>query len=126
MKQPLFGMEFFIFGQTKKPQAEIIHKIHFMGGKLAKNVHRELTAVISNANEVDEPGEMIQEAITRRIQVIGDEFLDDVMNDDPIKLIVKNDLSKRGHDVRFFLIICLTFLLVIPLLKNNYQNKRFF
>ena len=101
-KQPLFNMEFFIVGATKLPRQDIERKIHAMGGKMATRIHADLAAVISNA-EVVETGEgTIREAFIHRIQVVSDAFLDEVLDNDPIKVIDRNNLSKYGKNVRSF------------------------
>ena len=100
-KQPLFGMDFCIVGETNMPREDIENKIEAMGGKITTKVHAELAAVISNAEEMKNFSEMIKEAFMHRIQVVPDSFLNDVMNNDPIEVIVKNDLSEWGKDVSF-------------------------
>lgn len=113
-KQPLFDMEFYLFGETRMPREEVEYKIRAMGGKIASKVHTHLAAVISNAKEVKEHNEVIKEAFMHRIQVIPDDFLDEVMDNDPVLLIVKKDLSNWGKDVcslsSFFLVLFLNFL----------------
>ncbi|XP_055303260.1 poly [ADP-ribose] polymerase-like [Sitodiplosis mosellana] len=97
-KQPLFNMEFFIVGATKLPRKDIEHKIQAMGGKMASRIHGYLAAVISNAEEVQIGEGMIREAFIQRIQVISDDFLNEVMDHDPIEVIARSDLSKWGKD----------------------------
>lgn len=99
-------MEFFIVGATKQPQQEIERKIQAMGGKMATRIHANLTAVISNAEVVAIGEGIIREAFINRIQVISDDFLNEVMDNDPIAVIVRNDLSKYGRDVRSFFYFC--------------------
>lgn len=101
-KQPLFNMEFFIVGATKLPRQEIERKVRAMGGKMATRIHSNLTAVISNA-EVVETGEgIIREAFIHRIQVIPDDFLNEVLDNDPIKVINRKNLIKYGKNVCSF------------------------
>lgn len=103
-------MEFLIVGETKKPLEHIVHKIRLMGGTIAQNMHSSLAAVISTSEQVDEAKGDIKEAFFRRIQVIPEEFLDEVIDYyDPIALIVKNDLSAWGKDVSFVLKFSLRF-----------------
>lgn len=92
-------MEFIIVGSTKMPRADVKNKIEQLGGKIASRVHTHLAAVISNAEEVRDCTGMIKDAFMHRIQVIPDDFLDDVMENDPIEVIVKKDLSRWGKDV---------------------------
>lgn len=99
-EQPLFDMEFVIIGETRMAREDIEYKIREMGGKIVSTVHENLTAVISNASEVNGCTEMIKKAFMHRIQVISDDFLDEVMDNDPIELIARKDLSEWGKDVR--------------------------
>lgn len=99
IKQPLFDMDFYFIGETKQPKNEIIKKIRLMGGKIATRIHNGLTAVISNVDKVKEVESDMKDALLHTIQVVPEEFLDEVMDNDPIELIVKKDLSGRGGDV---------------------------
>lgn len=98
-KQPLSYMEFFIIGETNYPRNVIENKIRAMGGVLASKIHPHLLAVISNADVVNGRGEVITDVFERRIQVISDELLDRFLENDPIDLIAKSDLSSFGIDV---------------------------
>ncbi|XP_031628741.1 poly [ADP-ribose] polymerase-like [Contarinia nasturtii] len=97
-KQPLFNMEFFIVGDTKYPRNVIEHKIRAMGGRLVSEMHSRLAAVFSNEDVVNKGGEDIMRVFILRIQVISDELLDSFLENDPIELIAKSDLSKWGKD----------------------------
>ncbi|XP_031638809.1 poly [ADP-ribose] polymerase 1-like [Contarinia nasturtii] len=96
--QPLCNMEFFIVGDTKQPRNVIEHKIRMMGGRLASEIHSRLAAVISNADVVNKGGEDIHPAFLHRIQIISDELVGSFLENDPIELIIGNDLSKFGKD----------------------------
>ncbi|XP_055300545.1 poly [ADP-ribose] polymerase-like isoform X2 [Sitodiplosis mosellana] len=91
-------MEFFIVGATKLPRKDIEHKIQAMGGKMTSTIHGYLAAVISNAEEVQVGEGMIREAFIQRIQVISDDFLNEVMDHHPIEVIARSNLSKWGKD----------------------------
>lgn len=103
-KQPLFDMEICIIGEIKLPKKDIEKKIKAMGGKIASQIHDGLAAVISTAKDVNRAyDDDLREAFMRGIQVVPEEFLEDViMCDDPIQLIVRMDMSNRGKDVSFF------------------------
>ncbi|XP_031632849.1 poly [ADP-ribose] polymerase-like [Contarinia nasturtii] len=98
-KQPLFNLEFVIIGDTKYPRNVIENKIRAMGGKVTSGpIHSRIAAVISNADAVNKGDKEVNNACIYSIQVISDELLDQVMDNDPIDLIVKNDLSKWGRN----------------------------
>lgn len=104
MKQPLFDMEMCIIGETKTPKKDIEKKIKAMGGKIVSQIHDGLAAVISTAKDVNRAyDDDIRDAFMRGIQVVPEEILDEVIVcDDPIQLIIAQDMSKRGKDVSFF------------------------
>lgn len=93
-------MTFFIYGETKIPRKDIEYKIQAMGGKMASRIHSSLVAVISNENEVKNKSILMQNVFVERVQVIPDDFLDEVMENDPIKVIVTKNLSKWAKNVR--------------------------
>lgn len=98
-KQPLFGMEFFIIGENKKPQIDIANQIQVLGGKIASRIHSRIAAIISNVNEVEKVGGPMTNAQLHGIQVVPEEFLDEVPNGDPCELIAEKNISKWGRDV---------------------------
>lgn len=101
-KQPLFNMEFFIIGATNMPRNEIEYKIKAMGGQMASRIHSYLTAVISNAEEVENSTGLMRDTFIHRVQVVPDSFLDEVMDNDPIEVIVQRNLNKKwSKHVRF-------------------------
>lgn len=69
--QPLLGLEFFIFGDTSIPRADLEHRVRAMGGKIASKIHKNLVAIISKSDEADVYTES-EEAFSYRIQVIPD------------------------------------------------------
>lgn len=95
-------MEFMFIGETKRPKNDLEELIRKMGGKIATKIHKGLAAVISNKQEVNRTGSSTREAALHRIQVIPEEFIDEVMDNDPIEVIKKNDLTKWGADVSAF------------------------
>lgn len=110
VKQPLFGMEFVIVGETLKSKDEIQNKIKQMGGKLIEAVHANVAAIISNANEVTKMEQAMRDAKSNGIHVVPETFIDDVKNIDPLELMVMCDLSDWGRDVCTFCIFW-TFLI---------------
>lgn len=99
VKQPLFDMEFFILGETIKSQEDIEQKIQKMGGKLAKTIHENLAAVISNADEIKQMGTVMDVVKKYGIHVVPEEFIEEVKDNDPVALITMMDLSNWGMDV---------------------------
>lgn len=100
-KQPFFGMEVVIIGQTKQPRRHVENKIRALGGTIAATVQANTLVVISNIQEVWRANREMERAFTHRIQVITDEVLDEVIGDDPISVIVQNDISGYGRHVSF-------------------------
>lgn len=110
-KQPLFGIEFMIVGASEKLHDEIKNKILKMGGKVVAKIHTRLAAVISDEYTVNVGNPMIKEAHIHRIQVIPYDFLNEIMEADPVEVIVKRDLSKWGKGVRvYFLLVVFCWL----------------
>lgn len=95
-------MEFVIIGSLQKSRKEIERTIKKLGGKLVDRVHYKLTAVISNAKEVQKMENQMQEAKAYEIQVVSVEFLTEVArNIDPILYILSKSLCDWGGDVCF-------------------------
>lgn len=98
--QPLFGLEFIIFGETSIPRTDVEHKIRVMGGKISSKIHKNLAAIISKSEEAKVYKEL-QEAFSYQIRVIPDNFLYKSNNIESLK----KDLSKWGLLVSFYLSI---------------------
>lgn len=92
-------MEFLIIGETKQLKNDIEHKIRLMGGKVVKIMHKDIAAVISNAAELQRIEGDIKSAAQLGIHVVSEEFLDDVIDNDPTKVIEENELSNWGRNV---------------------------
>lgn len=98
-KQPLFGMEFVIIGETEKPKSEIEDKIRKMSGKIVPVAYRGVAAVISSRREMNNPGEDMRDILMTRIQVVPDDCIDEVIDNDPIEVFTKRNMNIRGVDV---------------------------
>lgn len=93
-------MEFVIFGETKNSHIDIKNKILEMGGKIGANVQCSTAAIITNDNfDPKSLEQQIEEARKHQIHLISEEYLDEVMDNDPIKLIVEKSLCTWGKDV---------------------------
>lgn len=110
VKQPLFGMEFMIVGETTKSKGEIEQKIKQMGGKLVEKIHENVAAIISNPEEVTKMGAIMEVAKTHGIHVVPETFIDDIKNIDPFELMTMCDLSNWGQDVSILVALQYTFL----------------
>lgn len=105
MKQPLFGMELMIVGETSTPKDELEHKIKQMGGKVVETIHENVTAIISNAEEVTKMGPTMEMAKTHGIHVVPDTFIANIKNADLFELLAKHDLSGWGQNVCILLLM---------------------
>lgn len=74
-----------------------------MGGRIVPKIYSKLAAVIARADfDSNTQASEIREAFMHRIQVIPEEFLDEVIDNDAIELIVKKSLCSWGRDVRLY------------------------
>lgn len=97
-------MEFLIVGVTESSQNEITNKIRKLGGKIVTKINSHLAAVVSNVDTVNNCRGVIKDAFMHRIQVIPDDFINEVIETDPIEVIAKKDLSGWGKDVRLLIL----------------------
>lgn len=98
-KQPLSNMEFVIIGETERPKSDIEDKIRKMGGKVVSNVHKGTAAVISTRREVNKAGRDMRDVLLTRVQVITEDFIDEVLNNDPMEVFTRKNMNNRGKDV---------------------------
>lgn len=111
-------MEFAIVGNLQKSRKEIERTIKRLGGKLVDRVNYKLTAVISNAKEVQKMESQMQEAKAYEIQVVSEDFLIEVTrNIDPILYILSKSLCDWGGDV------CFQFCINERRKKNHFHLK---
>lgn len=93
-------MEFVIIGHTERTKDDIKKLIQRMGGKLGTKIHEKVAAIISTEDEVKRLGSRMREAKDFGIQVIPEDFLDDVKNGGAISYISSKSLCDWGTDVR--------------------------
>lgn len=94
-------MEFVIVGKTEQSKDDIKKVIQRMGGKLGTKLHENVAAIISTEDEVKRMGSKMREAKNFGIQVIPEDFLEDVKkNGGAISYITSKSLCDWGTDVR--------------------------
>lgn len=119
-KPPLSDMEFVVIGEPSKSIKEIRNLIENMGGTLGTKVHEKLAAVISNQDEVKqaesnhvEVTKSKLEMLTAKyhgIQVVTEDFLDNVKNGGALSYISTKSICEWGTDVNTDNYICLVIL----------------
>lgn len=93
-------MEFVIVGKTERSKDDIKKLVQRMGGKLGTKIHEKVTAIISTEDEVKRMSSRMREAKDFGIQVIPEDFLDDVKSGGAISYITSKSLCDWGTDVR--------------------------
>lgn len=93
-------MDFVIIGKTVKSKDDIKKIIQKMGGKLGTKIHEKLAAIISTEDEVKRMGSRMNEAKDFGIQIVPEDFLDDVKNGGAISFITSKSICDWGTDVR--------------------------
>lgn len=92
-------MEFYLIGEMQISNDEIRQTIQLMGGTVAKALHENLTAIISNEYEVHNMNDDMAQAKRMRIHVVSIEFLEQALKGNPISFIVNNTICDWGYDV---------------------------
>lgn len=98
-RPPLYNMEFVIIGDTDKSKDKIKKIIQKMGGKLGTKIHEKVAAIISSEDEVKRLGRRMQQAKEFGIQVVPEDFFDDVKSGGAISFITSKSLCDWGTDV---------------------------
>lgn len=76
---------------------KILRTVLKLGGKITDKIHRQLAAVISTKEEVQNMGEQIKEAKKFKIQVLSDNFLMEVLQGaDPFIYIMEKSICEWG------------------------------
>ncbi|KAK7863506.1 hypothetical protein R5R35_009060 [Gryllus longicercus] len=98
---PLQGMEFVIGSGIKKDERKKIkERVTKLGGKIVSKVHATLAAVIAPKGDVEKMGSIISEAEQFDIQVVPEDFLDEVEKTPAVDVIAKKNLADWGSDVK--------------------------
>lgn len=87
-------MEFVLVGNFAKPNIDIERMIKKYGGKIVTEVHNRVAAIISNANEVQKMGDQMVKARQHSIQVVSEDFLNEIQKPDadPMLYIISKSL----------------------------------
>lgn len=75
-----------------------------MGGRVARNLHDKLAAIISTEEEVQNMDDRMEEAKKLGVQVVSEEFLDKAKTEGAIAYIKNNSICDWGTDVCIFVI----------------------
>lgn len=96
-------MEFVLVGDFVKPRGYIERLIKRSGGKVGTDIHNRLAAIISTEKEVRRMGDQMKEARDLLIQVVSEDFLNDIYkpNADPILYILSNSICEWGGNVSY-------------------------
>lgn len=94
-------MTFVIVGDLSKPKEKIEDDIWKMGGKVVDKIDKNLTAVLSNPDEVKTMGASMRKAKRCNIQVISEDFLTAIDTTDPFLYIISQSLCEWGGNVSF-------------------------
>lgn len=97
-------MEFVLSGKFKKPKVDIEQLIKKLGGKVGAEIHDRVTAIISTKKKVRKMGKRLRKARKHNIQVVSEEFLDEIQKPDadPILYINSKSISDWTGDVSSF------------------------
>lgn len=101
-KPPLYLMEIGIIGRSVRPREKLKAAIEKMGGKLVTKIHENLACIISTPKEIERMTARMETAQNFGIQIVAENFVDDIMNGGTIEYIKANCLSEWGADVSFF------------------------
>uniref|UniRef100_A0A182XE12 Poly [ADP-ribose] polymerase n=1 Tax=Anopheles quadriannulatus TaxID=34691 RepID=A0A182XE12_ANOQN len=97
-KPPLYDMEFVILGKTATPKDQLKLKIQKLGGKVATKIASHTAAIISTPEEVERLGSRMAEAKELQIQVVPEDFLEDVVGGGAISFITSRSICDWGSD----------------------------
>ncbi|XP_035898019.1 poly [ADP-ribose] polymerase [Anopheles stephensi] len=97
-KPPLYNMEFVILGTTATPKDQLKLKIQKLGGKVVTKIASHTAAIISTPEEVERLSSRMREAKELQIQVVPEEFLDDVQGGGALSFITSRAICDWGSD----------------------------
>ncbi|XP_053681345.1 poly [ADP-ribose] polymerase [Anopheles nili] len=97
-KPPLYNMEFVILGKMTTPKDQLKLKIQKMGGKVVTKIASHTAAIISTLEEVERMNSRMQEAKELQIQVVPEEFLEDVKTGGALSFITSRAICDWGSD----------------------------
>lgn len=111
-KPPLYLMEIVILGKLSFTRSVAKPLIEKMGGKLVTKIHEKTAVIISNEMEVVKMNARMQLAKDFGIQVVPEQFLDEIKDGGAIEYIIKSSISDWGSDVRLLAHICVIFSII--------------
>lgn len=94
-------MEFVLVGDLGRSRSEIEKMIKKLGGKLVPQIHSNLAAVISTKQEVEKMGTEMMAAKENNIQVVSEDFLNEIPTTDAVEYIIQKCICDWGDDVSF-------------------------
>uniref|UniRef100_A0A182ST04 NAD(+) ADP-ribosyltransferase n=1 Tax=Anopheles maculatus TaxID=74869 RepID=A0A182ST04_9DIPT len=97
-KPPLYNMEFVILGKTSSPKDQLKLKIQKLGGKVVTKIASHTAAIISTPEEVERLTSRMREAKELQIQVVPEEFLEDVQGGGALSFITSRAICDWGSD----------------------------
>lgn len=94
-------MVFVLVGKFKKPKADIERLIKKLGAEVSTEIHVGVTAIISTKRKVRKMGKRMRKARKHNIQVVSEEFLEEVQKPDadPMQYITSKSISDWVGDV---------------------------
>lgn len=101
-KPPLYLMEIGIIGRSVRPRDQLKKAIEQMGGKLVTKIHANMACIISTEREIERMTARMETAQNLDIQIVSENFVDDIVDGGVIEYIKNNSLSEWGADVSLF------------------------
>lgn len=95
---PLYNLHVVAIGTLKQTKLELKEKIERLGGKLVTKLQRMIAVVISNENEVEKMNKRMREVKDLNIQVVPEEFLDEITSSNTIEKIKSMSICNWGSD----------------------------
>lgn len=89
-----------MIGKTDLLRSELKDTIQKLGGKLSTKLHEKLAAVISSAKEVERMNEKMLDAKKMGIQVVTENFFNELGKSGAIEYIKTKSICDWGSDVR--------------------------
>lgn len=100
-KEALYGMHFVVIGKVEIDKKLLKKKIEKLHGKLVNTLQEKIAAVISTPDEVEKMSKKMREAKDLDIQVVPENFVDEVRKltrDEAIEKIKTMAISSWGSD----------------------------
>lgn len=92
-------MEIVILGNLSFTRSVAKPLIEKMGGKLVTKIHEKTAVIISNEKEIEKMNQKMELAKSLGIQVVPEQFLEEIKDGGAIDYITKCSISDWGSDV---------------------------